>query len=293
MSGCWGCSTSSCAGLQSATPRRVSGLHLAYTHSDSFCSRAHHCAAVPGPVLRRRTSTRSLVAPLSGIRSQRRCQIQCSKNDSKPSKSRRPKRGWPPWNSNWFADWELSLPRMAFNLAAFFLLLRIWPLHGRSSLGQAQPVTVSVPFSEFIQQTEQGQVSTVVMNKRNIKYQLRPDSPVFQDIPKTEESVTVAFETLRPTDYDMPYEILKGQGVSFAAVDGHSNRMMTVLVSYTLHHHACLAIRTGMVECTFYMYQVFCASCNACLRSMLYCQNAKQCKLSWVYTELQGILLHI
>lgn len=103
-------------------------------------------------------------------------------------------------------------------------------MHGRSPLGQAQPVAVSVPFSEFIQQTDQGHVSAVVMNKRNIKYQLHPDSPVFQHIPKTEESVPVAFETLRPTDYDMPYETLKRQGVQFAAVDGHSNRMMTVLV---------------------------------------------------------------
>ena len=227
------CSTSytvavECPGRSS----RCRSQRSAYVCSTSVPPRAFGCAVLSGTALRvRSTTTRSTFTPLAGRRFQRQWQVQCSKNDSRSSKSRRPKRGWSPWNFNWIADWQLNLPRLIFNVTAFFLLLRIWPLHGRSPLGTAQPVTVPVPFSEFVRQTDSQQVSAVSIDRRNIKYQLHPDSPVFEDIPQTDEPVAVSFQTVRPSDYAMPYETLVKQGVQFAAVDGRNNTMMTVVES--------------------------------------------------------------
>lgn len=91
-------------------------------------------------------------------------------------------------------------------------------------------MAVPVPFSEFIQRTDAKQVSAVVIDNRNVKYQLQPNAPLFKDLPDNVEPKNVAFETTRPVDYAMPYDKLVKQGVRFAAVDGRNNTAMTVLV---------------------------------------------------------------
>lgn len=159
-----------------------------------------------------------------------RLQTTCSTQDSKSSNSKRPNRGWPPWN--WPENLP-SVPRLLFNVTALFLLLRIWPLSGRSPLGQTQAVSVPVPFSEFVQQAQSAQVVSVTVDNRNIRYVLRPDAPVFDNIPQTEEPVNVAFQTTRPADYPMPYDMLTAQSVQFGAVDSRSNTFLTVMVSLT------------------------------------------------------------
>lgn len=162
---------------------------------------------------------------------QQRPQVTCSSQDSKSSNSRRPRRGWPPWN---WPEHLPSVPRLVFNLTALFLLLRIWPLSGRSPLGHPQPVSVPVPFSEFIQQAQSAQVVSVTVDNRNIKYVLRPDAPVFEHIPQTEEPVSVAFQTTRPADYAMPYDMLMAQNIQFGAVDSRNNTFLTIMVSLLL-----------------------------------------------------------
>jgi hypothetical protein len=54
--------------------------------------------------------------------------------------------------------------RVAFNLAILFLLMRIWPLGGRSSGGlipdSPDSVVVTVPFSEFVHRARTNEVQT-------------------------------------------------------------------------------------------------------------------------------------
>jgi hypothetical protein len=61
----------------------------------------------------------------------------------------------------------VSMPaacRVAFNLAILFLLMRIWPLGGRSSGGlipdSPDSVVVTVPFSEFVHRARTNEVQT-------------------------------------------------------------------------------------------------------------------------------------
>ena len=231
MRSCWGCSTS-CSVTANARPCQD-------PISVGPACRANSVAAHTQRPLAIRT-----LRPIFGVRSnshavrfrqtsqRHRLHITCSRQDSKSSNSKRPRRGWPSWN---WLEHIPSIPRLVFNLTSLFLLMRIWPLSGRSPLGQAQPVSVQVPFSEFIQQTQSRQVVSVTVDNRNVKYVLRPDTPVFQNIPQSDEPINVAFQTTRPADYDMPYGLLTKQGVQFGAVDNRSNTFLTVMVISLLH----------------------------------------------------------
>ena len=239
---CWGCSTSYLSDLKALSRSRCFTPRASLLHSSASHTHRHFVAASAG-TLRRTFATGNRLQNLTaqGRNHLRRQQlhVSCGKDDSKSSNSRRPRRRWPPWN--WLQSYP-SLPRLIFNITAFFLLVRIWPLHGRSSLGQAQPVAVPVPFSEFIQRTDAKQVSAVVIDNRNVKYQLQPNAPLFKDLPDNVEPKNVAFETTRPVDYAMPYDKLVKQGVRFAAVDGRNNTAMTVLVCHKLIPRLCHSV---------------------------------------------------
>ena len=230
MRSCWGCSyrirTSTCVDLDC---RRRPGT----AKSRATC-RVSRVACHPHRFLlvgNFRLTSPLLAARPYRLHQQQRSQITCSSQHSKSSNSKRPRRGWPPWN---WPEHLPSVPRLVFNLTALFLLMRIWPLSGRSPLGQPQAVSVPVPFSEFIQQAQSAQVVSVIVDNRNIKYVLRPDARVFENIPQTEEPVRVAFQTTRPADYAMPYDMLMAQDVQFSAVDSRNNSFLTVMVSLLL-----------------------------------------------------------
>jgi len=230
---CWGCSTSYRVDVDLSARYRFSPLRATYVPTVRLHGHQQQCVSLlgsnPGAIFRPNRSTTVHLLAQSRRHSQRqRVRTSCSNNDSKSSNNRRPRRGWPPWN--WF-QYLPGLPRVVFNVTALFLLMRIWPLHGRSPLGQAQPVAVPVPFSEFIKQTEASHVSEVAIDNRNIKYTLHAGAPLFKDIPQGDEPINVAFQTTRPADYAMPYEALVQQDVKFSAVDNRNNPMLTVLVS--------------------------------------------------------------
>ncbi len=228
---CWGCSTSYGVDPQPAAAHRLHASPAPHV----ACARFYLRARLPGSgrgntLLGSFSHSRSLILLAAQSRTRvQRLQVQtlCSSNDRQSSNSRRPKRGWPPWK---WPEEIPSLSRIAFNVIAFLLLMRIWPLHGRSPLGQAQPVAIQVPFSEFIQQTDSDHVSAVTVDNRSVKYTLRPDAPAFRNIPQKDEAVNVAFQTTRPADYAMPYETLVKQGVQFAAVDNRNSPILTVMV---------------------------------------------------------------
>lgn len=232
MRSCWGCSyhvhTSTYADVRCGR-RSVTAVSQAACYVGRIAFNTHRSFLV---------GNFRLTSPLLPGRrcrlhpQQQRSQITCSGQDSKSSNSRRPRRGWPPWN---WPEHLPSVPRLVFNLTALFLLMRIWPLSGRSPLGQPQAVSVPVPFSEFIQQAQSAQVVSVTVDNRNIKYVLRPDAPVFENIPQTEEPVSVAFQTTRPADYAMPYDMLMAHDVQFGAVDSWNNSFLTVMVSLLKH----------------------------------------------------------
>lgn len=160
-----------------------------------------------------------------------RQRIHCSKNDSRSSNSRRPRQGWPPW------DWLQrlpSLPRLLFNVLAFCLLLRLWPLRGTNPLGDAQVVNVQVPFSTFVQQTNGHQVSAVTVDGTKLKYTLREDADLMQHLPDGAQPASIAFQTTRPADYAMPYDKLLKHGIQFGAVEARHNWMLSVMVSLML-----------------------------------------------------------
>ena len=178
-------------------------------------------------------------------------QIYCSKHDSRPSNSRRPRRGWPPWD--WLQHLP-SLPRLLFNVLAFCLLMRLWPLQGKSPLGDAQTVNLQVPFSTFVQQTNGKQVSAVTVDGLTLKYTLRENADLLQHLPESAQSVKVAFQTTRPADYAMPYEQLLKHGVQFGAVEARHNWMLTVMVSWRItqtNSHSCNTVNGCMLlQCT-------------------------------------------
>jgi len=229
---CWGCSTFYGVDPQPAAVHRLPAAPAPHV----VCARYYLRARLPGSgrgstLFGSFSHSRSLcvlLAAQSRTRVQRiLVQTLCSSSDRQSGNSRRPRRGWPPWK------WPEEIPsfsRIAFSVTAFLLLMRIWPLHGRSPLGQAQPVAVQVPFSEFIQQTDSDHVSAVTVDNRSVKYTLRPDAPAFRNIPQKDEGVNVAFQTTRPADYAMPYGTLVKQGVQFAAVDSRNSPILTVMV---------------------------------------------------------------
>lgn len=147
---------------------------------------------------------------------------------SRPSNSRRPGRGWPPWD--WFQRFP-SLPSILLNVLGVCLLMRIWPLHGKSPLGNAQTGSVQVPFSTFVQHTNQQQISAVTVDGTHLTYSLRPDADLIQSLPESAQSVKIAFQTTRPADYAMPYDTLLKNGIQFGAVETQHNWMLTIMVS--------------------------------------------------------------
>jgi len=266
---CWGCSTSYGVDPQPAAAHRLHAAPALHV----VCAKYYLRALLPGSgrgstLLGSFSHSRSLsvlLAAQSRTRVQRiQVQTLCSSNDRQSSNSRRPKRGWPPWK---WPEEIPSLSRIAFNVTAFLLLMRIWPLHGRNPLGQAQPVAVQVPFSEFIQQTDSDHVSAVTVDNRSVKYTLRPDAPAFRNIPQKDEAVNVAFQTTRPADYAMPYETLVKQGVQFAAVDSRNSPMLTVLVG--LWQSAIIALIT-VYFCVLCCYHALARSSICILTKLSY-----------------------
>ena len=164
-----------------------------------------------------------------------RLSVQCSKHDSRPSNNRRPRRGWPPW------DWLQrlpSLPRILFNIVAFLLLMRVWPLQGKSPLGDAQTLNVQVPFSTFVHQTNGRQVSAVTVDGTTLKYTLRDNADLLQNLPESAQSAKIAFQTVRPADYAMPYEQLMKHGTQFAAAESKNSWILTSMVSTNCCTHS-------------------------------------------------------
>ncbi|KAL3136616.1 hypothetical protein ABBQ38_005856 [Trebouxia sp. C0009 RCD-2024] len=225
MRSCWGCSECVRTSCQVFYGRRPG---TAVSRAAYCVGTTPHCRQRPVPIgIFRPTFGSRLLGIGARCRPRQRSHITRSNQDSQSSNSKRPRRGWPPWN---WLEHVPSVPRLVFNLTALFLLMRIWPLSGRSPIGHPQAVSVPVPFSEFIQQAQSQQVVSVTVDNRSVKYILRPDSPVFADIPKTEEPVSVAFQTTRPADYAMPYDMLMAQNVQFGAVDSRNNTFLTVMV---------------------------------------------------------------
>ena len=147
---------------------------------------------------------------------------------SRSSNSRRPGRGWPPWD--WFQRFP-SLPSILLNVLGVCLLMRMWPLHGKNPLGDAQTGSVQVPFSTFVQHTNQRQISAVTVDGTHLTYSLRQDADLIQSLPESAQSVKIAFQTTRPADYAMPYDTLLENGIQFGAVETQHNWMLTVMVS--------------------------------------------------------------
>jgi hypothetical protein len=113
-----------------------------------------------------------------------------------------------------------------------FFLMRLWPMGGRMGMSDNESVVIQVPFSEFVRHVKNNDVQTVSIDGLGINFGLRPGSLKLKSPSDTPEQKTqVAFSTVRPADYSVPYTLLESNGVQFSAVDKRSNRFLTILVS--------------------------------------------------------------
>jgi len=134
------------------------------------------------------------------------------------------------------SNMKLQTPlRILFNVVVLYVLMRIWPIGGRSGLGgEPDHVVVQVPFSEFVRRIKQDEVQSVSVDGLQLNFALRPTSPLLAARPEGSDAAKITFYTVRPADYGVPYEILESHGVTFSAVDRKSNRLMSILV-YALY----------------------------------------------------------
>ncbi|KAL4429196.1 hypothetical protein ABPG77_010175 [Micractinium sp. CCAP 211/92] len=156
----------------------------------------------------------------------RRSQNQRSKSGRKPSSSSS-------WLSRLFSSVKLQQPlRIALNIAMVMFLMRFWPVPGgRSPLGQVEPVTVQVAFSEFVKQVQKNEVQRVVIDSasNSFTFTLRPSSPLYKMLPESLDRNHMTFTTIRPADYPTPYEAMLKHNIQFSALDKKAGRLSTLM----------------------------------------------------------------
>lgn len=160
--------------------------------------------------------------------SERRSQNQRSKSGRKSSPSSSSS-----WLSRLFSGMKLQQPlRIALNIAMVMLLMRFWPVPGgRSPLGQVEPVTVQVAFSEFVKQVQKNEVQRVVIDSasNSFTFSLRPSSPLYKMLPESLDRNHLTFTTIRPADYPTPYEAMLKHNIQFSALDRKAGRLSTLM----------------------------------------------------------------
>ena len=164
---------------------------------------------------------------------------RCSTEDKRDSEEncddpgRSPKRSWRPWN--WIGRLASKvrleqLVMLLFNIQLLFFLLRLWPLGGRTKMGDPQAVNVHVPFSEFVARVKANDVEAVQMDGAEMTFTLRPTSKTLREMPEGSDSVRLTYTTTRPADYPTPYDALEQHSVRFSAVEKRGNAFVTVVV---------------------------------------------------------------
>lgn len=152
-------------------------------------------------------------------------------NRRSPARSGRP---WS-WLQRLVANWKLGQPlRILFNIMFIFFLMRMWPLGGRTGTPENETVMVQVAFSEFVRKVKSDEVHSVAFDGLHITYTLKPTSPLVPTPPEGSKEAKVSFSTVRPADYNIPYEVLETNQVQFSALDRRGNKFMTILV-YALY----------------------------------------------------------
>ncbi|PSC75856.1 ATP-dependent zinc metalloprotease FTSH 9, chloroplastic [Micractinium conductrix] len=156
-----------------------------------------------------------------------------SERRSQPPKGR--KTSTSSWLSRLAAGIKGQQPlRIVLNLMMIFLLLRFWPVpngHGHAPLGQVEPVTVQVAFSEFVKQIQKNEVKRVVIDSSSstFTFALRPSSPLYKMLPESLDRNHITFTTIRPADYPTPYEQMLKHNIQFSALDKKAGRLSTLL----------------------------------------------------------------
>ncbi|KAL4443397.1 hypothetical protein ABPG75_011134 [Micractinium tetrahymenae] len=160
--------------------------------------------------------------------SEQRSQNQRSKSGRKPSSSSSSS-----WLSRLFSSIKLQQPlRIALNIAMVMFLMRFWPVPGgRSPLGQVEPVTVQVAFSEFVKQVQKNEVQRVVIDSasNSFTFTLRPSSPLYKMLPESLDRNHLNFTTIRPADYPTPYDAMLKHNIQFSALDRKAGRLSTLM----------------------------------------------------------------
>ncbi|GAX82457.1 hypothetical protein CEUSTIGMA_g9884.t1 [Chlamydomonas eustigma] len=161
-------------------------------------------------------------------------------------------------NNNPFSAWlsgtaVQAVLRLAFNVAAFFFLMRLWPFSDRNNEaenGAAHVVRINVPFSDFIHRLKKDEVQTVTLESDDAKVVFTPkdgselttlSKPLVDTMKQKGEQVSFRYYTQKPSDYAMPYSMLESNGVVFSVVPRSENKFATLLV-YALYGGLFLAV---------------------------------------------------
>lgn len=156
-----------------------------------------------------------------------------SERRSKGHKSGRKSSSSPSWISRLYTNLKSQQPlRIVLNIAMVVLLMRFWPVPGgRGPLGQVEPVTVQVAFSEFVKQVQKNEVQRVVVDSASnaFTFTLRPSSPLYKMLPESLDRNHLSFQTIRPADYPTPYDAMLKHNIQFSALDKKAGRLSTLM----------------------------------------------------------------
>jgi len=125
--------------------------------------------------------------------------------------------------------------RFLVNALGLFLLLRLIPFPGSATqvviAGASETVTLRVSFSEFVKNVKRNDIAGVVIDGDSLTYALRPTSDYIKafKVPKELHKAKFAFETVRPSDYQLPYDQLIANNVNVSARDRRGSRFTTLL----------------------------------------------------------------
>eukprot|EP00884_Botryococcus_braunii_P002352 jgi/Botrbrau1/12117/Bobra.0186s0035.1 len=151
--------------------------------------------------------------------------------DDKNVRRGQPNRPWGPWS--WIKQKASSIKaqlslRVVFNVMMLFLLMRLWPIGGRSPVGDPSH-TWEVPFSEFIQRIRTNEVSAVAIDDRRFTFTVKKGSDLLQRVPES-SGQSARFSTLKPADYPTPYEQMLTNSVQFSAMDKRHGAFFSIVV---------------------------------------------------------------
>ena len=121
----------------------------------------------------------------------------------------------------------------------------------------SEAVVVQVPFSEFVRRLKHNDVQSVSIDGLHINFGLKPGSLLLENTPRGSDNTQVSFATVRPADYNVPYDLLESNSVQFSAVDKRNNKFLTIMVSSQRYKQLLCGACTGRLVFLLYLLCIY------------------------------------